>query len=78
MFYQVILSFSILMLIFLFLLILCSKFKYMCNNLKIRVNPKLNDDAINCTMQIPSTYVKFVFMQFNKERYKIIILPTNY
>jgi hypothetical protein len=37
-----------------------------------------NDDAINCTMQIPSTYVKFVFTQFNKEHYKIIILRTNY
>ncbi len=34
-------------------LILCSKFKHMCNNLRI--------------------YVKFLFMQLNKECYKIII-----
>jgi hypothetical protein len=26
-----------------------------------------NDDAINYTMQIPSTYRKFLFVQFNKE-----------
>jgi hypothetical protein len=26
-----------------------------------------NDDAINFTMQIPSTYVKFVFTQFSKK-----------
>ncbi len=37
-----------------------------------------NDDAINFTMKIPNTYWKFVFTQFNKERYKIIIFPTNY
>jgi hypothetical protein len=29
-----------------------------------------NDDGINCTMQIPSTYVKFVFMQFSKKLIK--------
>jgi len=28
-----------------------------------------NDDAINCTMQIPSTYRKFLFMEFNKKCY---------
>ncbi len=46
----------------------------MCNNLRIYVNPKNdlfyinNDDAINCRMQIPNTYSKFVFTQFNKKR----------
>ncbi len=72
------------MLIFIFLLILCSKFKHMCYNLKIYVNLKKNlcyienDDVINCTMQIPNTYWKIVFTQLNKELYKIIIFPTNY
>jgi hypothetical protein len=28
-----------------------------------------DDDAINCTMKIPSTYRKFVFMEFNKKCY---------
>ncbi len=28
-----------------------------------------DDDAINCTMHIPSTYKKFVFMEFNKKHY---------
>jgi hypothetical protein len=37
-----------------------------------------NDDAINYAMQIPNTYWKIVFTQFNKEHYKIIIFPTNY
>jgi len=36
-----------------------------------------NDDAINCTMQIPNTNWKIMFTQFSKERYKIIIFPTN-
>ncbi len=50
-------------------------FKHMCNNLKIYVNLVNNlfyindDDAINCTMQILSTYKKFVFMEFNKKCY---------
>jgi hypothetical protein len=37
-----------------------------------------NDGAINCTMQIPNTYWKIMFTKLNKERYKIIIFPTNY
>jgi hypothetical protein len=32
-----------------------------------------NDDAINCTMQIPNTYWKFMFTQFNK-----VFLPKNH
>jgi hypothetical protein len=61
----------------------CSKSKHMCNNLRmLTLNSNLcyieNEDTINCTIQILNTYVTILFMQLNKERYKIIILPTNY
>ncbi len=65
-------------------LIVCSKFKHMCNNLRLYVNPNNNlcyienENTINCTIQIPNTYVKFLFMQLNKECYKIIFFPINY
>jgi hypothetical protein len=73
MFYQLVLSFSILMFIFIFLLFYvqssntCAKiWKYMLT-LKNNLCYIENDDAINFTMQIPSTYVKFVFTQFSKK-----------
>ncbi len=54
------------------------KFKHMCNNLKIYVNPKWKLVSYwkwwchKLYNQFPSTYGKFVFAQFNKKKSHLI------